>query len=74
MPNPGQAKQYLSKLESLNQNHFTTGELADLLGVSPSVIIQAVRRSELNGYTVDHHIVDITREDALAWLRERART
>lgn len=73
MPSPGQAKEHISTLEALIQDHFTPHELAELLGVSESVVIHAVHRGELQAFTVEHHVVDITRADALDWLRERAR-
>ena len=71
MPNPDRIPQHISVLESLSHEHFTAEELAELLGVNVPVIVAAVRRGELDAYTVDHRIVDIRRSDALKWLNER---
>lgn len=71
MPNPARIPEHLSTLESLSHEHFTSEELAELLGVSQAVVREAVRRGELNGYIVDHHVVDIRRKDAIAWLKKR---
>lgn len=71
MPEQKRISQHISTLEALQREHFTPEELADLLGVSPDVIREAVRRHELRGYTVDHRIVDITRTEALKWLNDR---
>jgi excisionase family DNA binding protein len=71
MPNPDRIPHHISVLESLSHEHFTAEELAKLLGVSVPVIVAAVRRGELDAYTVDHRIVDIKRSDALKWLNER---
>lgn len=71
MPNQQRLSEHIAVLEALKHEHFTVEELADLLGVSVPVVVGAVRRKELNAYTVDHRIVDITRVDALKWLNER---
>ncbi|HWV23069.1 MAG TPA: helix-turn-helix domain-containing protein [Thermomicrobiales bacterium] len=71
MPDPARIPEHLSVLESLNRDHFTAEELADVLGVSTSVVREAVRRGELNGYIVEHRIVDIPRTAAIAWLKQR---
>lgn len=71
MPDPARIPGSLSVLESLNREHFTPEELADVLGVSPTVIREAVRRGDLDGFIVEHRIVDIRRSDAVAWLRKR---
>lgn len=71
MPNPERISEHIDVLESLSHEHFTPDELAELLGVSVSVIVAAVRRRELQAYTADHHIVDIRRSDALKWLQDR---
>ena len=63
--------QHIQALECLHHDHFTVDELADVLDISPAVVRSAVWRGELNAFTVDHRIVDITRADALAWLRQR---
>lgn len=71
MPDPARIPDHLSMLESLNREHFTAEELAELLGVSPSVVREAVRRGDLDGFIVDHRIIDIRRSDAVAWLKRR---
>lgn len=71
MPNPARIPEHLSVLESLNREHFTPDELADLLGVSLRVVQEAAQRGELKGFIVDHRIVDIRRSEAIAWLQAR---
>jgi len=71
MPASERIPEKISVLESLSHEHFTPEELADLLGIGVSVVREAVRRGDLQGYTVDHRIIDITRHDAIAWLKER---
>ena len=53
----------------LRQSHFTVDELSRLLEMTPYVIREAVRTGQLSAFVVDHHIIDIRREDVLAWLR-----
>ncbi|HVL25662.1 MAG TPA: helix-turn-helix domain-containing protein [Thermomicrobiales bacterium] len=67
------AYEHIGVLESLHQEHFSVDELADVLDISPAVVRSAVRRGELQAYTVDHRIVDITRADAIKWLNDRAK-
>jgi hypothetical protein len=66
------AEERVGVLEALHHEHFSVEELADVLDVSPSVIRSAVRRGDLKGFIVDHHIVDIMRADAIDWLKRRA--
>lgn len=68
MPEQSRIPDHISVLESINREHFTLAELSELLGVSERVVVAAIRRGELNAFTVDHHVVDITRSDALRWL------
>ena len=52
----------------LHQDHYTPEELAELLGMSVYAVRHAAREGELKAAIVDHHILSIRREDALAWL------
>jgi excisionase family DNA binding protein len=56
----------------LHQDHYTPEELARLLGVDPHLIHQDAQTGRLRAYIVDHHVLDIRREDVLAWLEKRA--
>jgi len=71
MPDSARIPEHLSVLESLSRDHFTAEELANVLGVSTTVVREAVRRGELKGYIVDHRIVDIPRREAILWLKKR---
>lgn len=71
MPEQARIPEHISVLESINREHFTPGELSALLGVNERVVIAAIRRGELNAFTVDHRVMDITRADALQWLNAR---
>jgi hypothetical protein len=55
----------------LHRDHYTPVQLAALLGMSPQLIRQEVRAHRLPAYTVDHHVIDIRREDIVHWLRAR---
>jgi excisionase family DNA binding protein len=55
--------------ELLRHGHFTTEELADLLEMSPYTIRHAIHEGRLKAFCVDHQVIDIRREDVLAWLR-----
>lgn len=71
MPEQSRIPEHISVLESINREHFTLEELAELLGVGERVVVSAIRRGELDAYTVDHHVMDIRRSDALRWLNAR---
>jgi hypothetical protein len=55
----------------LHQDHYTPRELANLLEMSQDVIHHEVWNGHLKARQVGHQIIDIRREDALDWLRER---
>ena len=71
MPNPARIPEHIAVLESLNREHFSPEELADLLGVGVEVIRKAVRHGDLNAFVVEHRIVDIKRSEAITWLQNR---
>lgn len=56
----------------LHQDHYTADELARLLGVDHHLILQDAQTGRLRAYIVDHHVLDIRREDVIAWLQSRA--
>jgi hypothetical protein len=60
-------------LDLLHQDHYAPDELARLLGVDPHLILQDAQCGRLKAYIVDHHVLDIRREDVLAWFEQRAR-
>ena len=66
-------EEQISILEALHHDHYTPDELARLLGIGERVIHAAARRGELKAFIVNHHVLDITRADALDWLNRRAR-
>ncbi len=55
--------------ELLHRNHYSPEELADLLETSVHFIRHEVYEGRLKAFVCDHRILDIRREDALAWLR-----
>jgi hypothetical protein len=59
-------------IELLHQDHYSADELARLLGVDHHLILHAAQTGRLNAYIVDHHVLDIRREDVIAWLQSRA--
>jgi hypothetical protein len=52
----------------LGQNHFTPREVADLLEIDFYVIERACLDGALKAKVIDHHVLDIKREDLLTWL------
>ena len=57
--------------ELLRNDHYTPEELAELAGMSAHQVRHAVRVGELQGFTVDHHVLAVRREDVVRWLGER---
>lgn len=55
----------------LHQEHYTPDELAVLLDMSSSSIYHDAREGRLRASIVDHHVVDIRRDDVLRWLQDR---
>jgi hypothetical protein len=58
--------------ELLHHDHYAPDELARLLGVDPHLILQDAQTGRLKAYIVDHRVLDICREDVIAWLERRA--
>ena len=58
-------------IDLIRQKRYTPQELAMLLGLPVDVICQAAFRHDLKARIVGHDIVDMRREDVLAWLTER---
>ena len=56
-----------------NKEYFSVEEAACLVLKSPVAIRQAVRRGELKGLILDHHVICIPRESLLEWLQTRPR-
>lgn len=57
--------------ELLNQEQYTPDELALLLNMDVGLIRHSAFSGELTAMILDHHIVDIRREDVLRWLSDR---
>ncbi len=55
----------------LHHDHYSVDEAAYILGVNVEVLCQAAQRHELKAYFVNHVIVDIHRDDLVAWLESR---
>ena len=55
----------------LHRDHYSPAELADLTGIGEHVIRHDARIGRLRAYVIDHHVLDIRREDAIAWLQQR---
>ena len=62
----------ISELEELlRHDHYTPEELSDLLGINKHTIEQAAQSGELHAPLLDHHIMNIRREDVVRWLEGR---
>lgn len=57
--------------ELLHHNHYSPAELARVLGMDLHLILHDAQRGELKAYIVDHHVLDIRRDDVIDWLRTR---
>lgn len=58
----------------VHQSHYTPEELSQVVGIGAYAIQHAIYTGELRAFVVNHHCLDILREDALAWLRQRGTT
>ena len=52
----------------LHQDHYTAEELAHLLDMPVHQVRHAAFAGDLRATIVDHHVICVRREDALAWL------
>jgi excisionase family DNA binding protein len=57
--------------DTLQHDHYTPDELSDLLGINKHTIEQAAHSGELRATLLDHHIINIRREDVVRWLEGR---
>ena len=55
----------------LHQAYYTPREFAELLDMPLSFVEQAAFAGRLKACIVDHDIISISRDDAIAWLRSR---
>ncbi len=58
-------------LELLHHNHYSPQELARILGMDVHLILHDAQSGQLKAYIIDHHVIDIRREDAIDWLHHR---
>jgi len=58
--------------ELLHKDFYSPEELALLLDMDVNAIRQAAYAGRLRAEIVDHDIIGIKREDAIAWLRAEA--
>lgn len=59
--------------ELLHRDHYSPDELSRVLGMDIHLILHDAQWGKLRAYIVDHRVVDIRREDAIAWLHARDR-
>jgi excisionase family DNA binding protein len=57
--------------DTLQHDHYTPDELSDLLGINKHTIEQAAHSGELRATLLDHHIINIPREDVVRGLAGR---
>jgi hypothetical protein len=55
----------------LHKDSYTPEELSDLTGIGLHTIRTAAYAHELKAIIIEHDIIEIRREDALAWLNGR---
>jgi hypothetical protein len=54
----------------VHQSHYSVAELSHVTGIGRHTIQHAIITGELKAFVVDHHCLDILREDVVAWLRQ----
>ena len=57
----------------LRAEWYTPEQLADLLDVTTNTVCTAVYENQLHARVIGGQIIEIDRESALAWLKERLR-
>lgn len=57
--------------ELMHQSDYTPAELSKLLDLPLTVIEHDAYAGKLKAYIVEHNIISIRREDALAWMGDR---
>ncbi len=55
----------------LHHDHYSPDELAAVLGMDIHLILHDALQGHLKAYIVDHHVLDIRREDVIRWLKTR---
>lgn len=60
-----------SHTDLFRQDHYTVTEFAALVDIQPHVIEHAAFAGDLQAVIVDHHVISISRESAIAWLTTR---
>lgn len=55
----------------LRAEWYTPEQLADLFDVTANTVRTAVFENQLRARVIDGHIVEINRDAALAWLKDR---
>jgi nucleotide-binding universal stress UspA family protein len=56
----------------LSRDQYRPEELADLLNMDVTVVRQAALTGRLHAQIADHHVLSVTRADALRWLADRS--
>ena len=56
----------------MHQDVYKPSELAELFEIPLSEIEHEAHVGRLKAYIVNHHVISIKREDALAWLADRS--
>lgn len=55
----------------LQQDHYRPNELARILSMDEFLVRQAALSGKLPAQVLNHHVISISRSDALNWLRDR---
>jgi hypothetical protein len=57
----------------LRAEWYTPEQLADLFEVTPNTVRTAVFENQLRARVIDGHVIEINRDSALDWLKNRLR-
>ena len=57
----------------LRAEWYTPEQLAELFEVTPTTIRTAVFENQLRARVIDGHVIEINRDSALDWLKDRLR-
>ena len=63
-----ETRERASILDLLHHERYTPEEVARLLGMHVDFVCQAAYHGDLRARIVGHDVVDIRREDIIAWL------
>jgi hypothetical protein len=62
---------YEETIDLLHHDHYTCEEIASLLDIDLHYVEHEALTGHLKAIIVDHHIISISRDSVVEWLRQR---